>query len=918
MAEPTQGNPTPPNNQDGLVPPPAAGDVKKTEQLAKATDEASKAFDAFTSALDDAKKKFEEQKKTHEKQRQLNTSLNAAIIKELEDRSKTEKEVKKLNDTFKKYRDSQGNWLPKTEKLQDDYALQLKDITASLDESVKETGRFKQEIEENTKKLIEETNARDASIEAIEELADISSHTFPDLAKDYTSSLKEFTDTVAKTERELARASVEERQQGEGKVADKKGGLALALEEETRKEAVSKEAKEFDLQKTLNDIADAKKSEAETAEILNGLTKEQSVSLGKVREELDSMKPEMDAAVALYKERNQEANESDVKRFKEQFLMSKKKEMQENINKKIEKEINDLREKKIRSIMEEKKVSRSAAEKMAGGDADLKKSIQQMVFAQQQTNKGIGQFNSTQLLAASEEKSERLKQREQEAENKNFIPPWSQRIVDSISLLKDSFGGIFKGNEGMLKKIALILMIVIGAVVGYIWQKVLFISMIIKGIPTVIIGLLTRLPFGIGNAVARTLSGVFGNIGGAIGKLGAGAGGFFSKLFGPVSTYLGTFGKGLTAIFPFFGQLGKAFMFGFRVLGKVFFWVGLVVDAIMGAYKGFQQLGNVKGLIMGAVAQIVSGLTFGLLDFQSVFDFFGNTLGGLFDALASYFEQFYSLMIKPFVNAFQNIIGIFKGGGGMFSKILKSIVEMLLATAKGLVGYIVFTLVSVPVLIIKAVYHIVKFLGVDLPRMLVGAVVDAVTWFWNWITSGVWLNDVLSFGTWLLDKLVGFFKGILDSIADGLGELPVVGGYIKEALGGGSKKEEEGLAKAAQKTAEVVQEATEAQQTVASEASKVEFAEQPVAIIPTPDGTVQFAPMSAPSYPASAVNTASANTATAKMGAAGGGAGTAINAPTTNNVVQGGGGESNMLLPTNNRNTEPTFRALLFQECPAL
>jgi hypothetical protein len=43
-----------------------------------------------------------------------------------------------------------------------------------------------------------------------------------------------------------------------------------------------------------------------------------------------------------------------------------------------------------------------------------------------------------------------------------------------------------------------------------------------------------------------------------------------------------------------------------------------------------------------------------------------------------------------------------------------------------------------------------------------------------------------------------------------------------------------------------------------------------------------------------------------------------VNTPTTNNIVNGGGGESNVLMPTNNRNTEPTLRALLFQECPAL
>ena len=196
---------------------------------------------------------------------------------------------------------------------------------------------------------------------------------------------------------------------------------------------------------------------------------------------------------------------------------------------------------------------------------------------------------------------------------------------------------------------------------------------------------------------------------------------------------------------------------------------------------------------------------------------------------------------------------------------------------------------------------------------------DAFVSLWDWISSGRILADVANFGTWLYDELIGFFAGIINAIADGLGEIPIVGGYIKEALGGGAGGD--GLQTAVEKSAEVVKEAQQSADTMATNAttptqsSAVQFVNTPITPIATPSGKVQFA---APSYNANTVNTATMNTATARMEATNQGGTAVINTPTTNNVMSGGGGESNVLMPTNNRNTEPTFRALLFQDCPAL
>jgi hypothetical protein len=327
---------------------------------------------------------------------------------------------------------------------------------------------------------------------------------------------------------------------------------------------------------------------------------------------------------------------------------------------------------------------------------------------------------------------------------------------------------------------------------------------------------------------------------------------------------------------------------------------------------------------MGALAQIISGLTFGLLDFQSTFDFFNTTMGGVFDGIAGVFEpivEFFQKVYANFVDTFSRIIAVFQGEGSIFSKIFKVIQIGITSMVKNMVAYVTMLVKTAFNLLVVLPFKIGEFIGNMLVK-LAELTYDAFMSLWDWITSGQILADVVNFGSWLYDELIGFFAGIINAIADGLGEIPIVGGYIKEALGGGSGGD--GLQVAVEKSAEVVKEAQQSTTAVASTANSmaqsgaVQFAQTPVTPIATPSGKVQFAPMAAPSYNANVVNTATNNTSTAKMNAMNNGGTAVVNTPTTNNIVNGGGGESNVLMPTNNRNTEPTLRALLFQECPAL
>ena len=409
--------------------------------------------------------------------------------------------------------------------------------------------------------------------------------------------------------------------------------------------------------------------------------------------------------------------------------------------------------------------------------------------------------------------------------------------------------------------------------------------------------------------------------------------GQFVPMLGVLGTIFGSIGK--------FGIFLKFFFVGlrtaFNLVTKFFFPIQILlstIDAIIGAFKGFGKMG-IKGAIMGAVSEIISGLLLGIISFEDIFKFLNFAFGDIFSALADIvqpiidmFAYFYET-IKSF---FASIFKIFMGGDNIVVKIFKIILLALSTALKLLISTLVTTVKLAFLIFIKLPYTIGEWISNTL--MNVGS------WLWNWITTGDWLDDISNFGTWLYDNLVSMFEMIINSIADGLGDIPLIGGSIKEALGGGSKdKQMEYLASAATVGAKVVEESSKVPQKIATSVSDVPQkiatsvkenrkedgrpkhlegpATTPSRIGKAPGG-VQYANMSSQSYNASAVNTATTNASTAQFNATKQSNPTNISAPTTNVLGGGGGGESIMLSPTSNRNTEPTFRALLFQECPSL
>jgi hypothetical protein len=911
MAEPTQGNPTPPNNQDGIVAPSA---------------DANKALDKFFAEMEALKKLVEKSNDTLAKRKQLEDKLLDVSVKLHKADEQKKKDSDALYKAHKKYIDEQGNWVKGSEAIRKKYESDLLKINAGYSDAIEEINAVTSALENNKKAMDDEKDARMSALFSLRDFRDTVKETDASIGAEMSKSLGEATKMVVSTnaaiEIEAKKISSELQTKtdavfGEMAQSLKEANLtkaaeeaASALEEAAEK---AKKASEEAAKAAAEELADKKKLRAsikeyertQTAEDFGKSLEAQGglVGLGTIKDQIDEIAKAEDDRFKAY---NPKATKEEIAANREKFLMTQKDVILKRIEIQQQKDLEKVRQERIKKIIEEKKVSEATAAKLAD-TKENKEADAKMIDGQEKVIQSLQRLEGHEIRMIDRMDKDSIKDAEREAEAYNKTPPWAQNFVDGIESLKGAMGGMFKKEDGWFKTILLILTVAVGAVLGYIWTKIQF-----------IVSLLTMLPFGIGKAL--------GSIFGGIGKGAAGLFGGVAKIFEPFTKGLGSILKFFPGLSGSLGQFGKAFSFGFKVLGKFFFYIQLAIDAIFGAYKGFQQLGNIKGLIMGALAQIISGLTFGLLDFQSTFDFFNTTMGGVFDGIAGVFEpliEYFSTVYKNAIDAFSKIFSIFQGEGSIFSKILKAIVVGVGLLIKNAVAQVIFAIKTIINTIIVLPFQIGKFIGEMLVK-LGELTYDAFASLWDWIASGEILADVANFGKWLYAEMVAFFNDILGMVTDAIPSVSDIPGVGWVTSWFSDDEEGEGLQAAVEKSAEVIDNAQQTTSAMAENAGTVsgtgavQFSSAPVTPIATPSGKVQFAPMAAPSYNANVVNTATNNTSTAKMNAMNNGGTAVVNTPTTNNIVNGGGGESNVLMPTNNRNTEPTLRALLFQECPAL
>lgn len=424
-------------------------------------------------------------------------------------------------------------------------------------------------------------------------------------------------------------------------------------------------------------------------------------------------------------------------------------------------------------------------------------------------------------------------------------------------------------------------------------------------------------PFmGILGPIGNALKSVFGPLR-ILGSVGSGLGPGMSAIGSAVPW----FGK----IFGFLPKIMGAFQLGKNIASALFPPLILIINivtAIVGAIRGFAQ-GGLKGAIIGMIAQILAGFTFGFLSFQDIFDFIDSTVGPLIEEIVGLLMFAYNVLLKPIVDFFAKTFAILKGEGSFFGKIVKIIVEWVITYLKVLAGLLLLQFVKIPILIMKAIFYILKFFYYDIPKMLV----QGIMWLWNWFTSGDWLADLANFGTWLSDKLKEFWDWVLNAVADALESFPIIGPRIAKAIRPSKEEDkkviEDSIGKPLRKAIDASKSSASsvAQSQAAfarNQANYPTYGQGPAAPIAVNAGRV-MTENGTPIQPESATTASAVGAARAAAQAAGRLMPPSATVQLNNNQVAGGGGGGSPLIPMGpNRNPDPTYRALLFMEAPAL
>ena len=199
-----------------------------------------------------------------------------------------------------------------------------------------------------------------------------------------------------------------------------------------------------------------------------------------------------------------------------------------------------------------------------------------------------------------------------------------------------------------------------------------------KSLVDAILGLrggIDALKKGTGEGAKKVSMGLGGILGGLLGGgVLAALGGFFgpegrlplfaAKILSLSDDVMKIVGK----ITPFLGPGGKVAKIGLKFLGPLMF----LIDGITGAIKGF--MGSDEGLIgnrlidavKGGFAQIIQGITFGLISYDTVTEF----LDPLFEPVKNFFGNVGAIFNDPELSIFQKLGLVFEEYLFMFKEVL--------------------------------------------------------------------------------------------------------------------------------------------------------------------------------------------------------------------------------------------------------
>jgi hypothetical protein len=382
------------------------------------------------------------------------------------------------------------------------------------------------------------------------------------------------------------------------------------------------------------------------------------------------------------------------------------------------------------------------------------------------------------------------------------LPKWYRELREKLEPIKTVLDDMLEAykSQGILTKILMALGLVGGIIAGVISAAISKVFSTLAGA----FGVFSRLFPNIAKGITSFLE-----ILSKSGTIGSKIISPIIKMVKPVITamkfvmnYLGMLIKPLGAIFNSFKvgvylgkELAKGLKYFIGILGKLALPITVLltaIDAVIGGFKGYSKEG-VSGIIKGALSGIISGLTFGLIDFESIFKFFGDTIQPIFDSISDAvapFADWLTSTYRIFKKAFDDISETFQGGGSLIYKIFKSFGHLAVLGLEYIKNNIMLIVKGLFQLAVALPFKIGVFLGetlIHISKVIRDTIDMAINWFINWISSGQWLGDMRNFGNWIWNELVGVLEDAIKGLADGLGELPIVGEYIKQAIGGGSK-----------------------------------------------------------------------------------------------------------------------------------
>jgi phage-related protein len=252
----------------------------------------------------------------------------------------------------------------------------------------------------------------------------------------------------------------------------------------------------------------------------------------------------------------------------------------------------------------------------------------------------------------NEEKFERQKQNERLVDS---IQNMTKELSDRIGVLKGAFKDLQGGN--IFTKLGTVIQVGFAVAAAYAYRVFKVIEPVIEGAKA-LFGKLAP----IFKPLIEKVTTLFNKVAAPITKL-------FSKLSGPGGKIIGIIQK-VTALFkPLFSifkpvlgivsKLGK-FLKAVPLLGQII----TIVEGVYGAFKGFFAtegglVDKIFGAISGAIAQILQGLTFGLLDFDTTFEFLTGFFNTVREFFATYIPPIWESLKESFVAIWNGIYDFF-------------------------------------------------------------------------------------------------------------------------------------------------------------------------------------------------------------------------------------------------------------------